>query len=252
MRAVPASEIGRRVEAALAMVHLEGRDRRRPSQLSGGQQQRVALARALVVNPSILLLDEPLSNLDAKLRDEMRNEIRAIQQRLGITTVFVTHDQTEALAMCDKIAVMNAGRLVQIGTPYEIYERPSDPFVASFVGRVNRLGGAGGTSGTYRVGEAHLVGQRQLVGAVEIMIRPHRIGLLAPDAAAGEGRNFVPGRIVRVAYIGDLLQIEAETPCGTLLVEHATKSQGLPPRPGDAVGLAWSPADTMVFPRGGG
>ena len=143
MRNVPQSEISARVKEALAMVRLEALAERKPRELSGGQQQRVALARALVIRPSILLLDEPLSNLDAKLRDEMRNEIRDIQQSLGITAVFVTHDQVEALSMCDKVVVMKGGKLEQIGTPVEVYEHPASPFVASFVGRTNRLDGVG-------------------------------------------------------------------------------------------------------------
>ena len=141
MRGVEAGDLSRRVKEAINLVRLSGMEQRRPRELSGGQQQRVALARALVIQPSILLFDEPLSNLDAKLRDEMRTEIRDIQQRLGITAVFVTHDQAEALAMCDQVAVMNAGRLEQLGTPFDLYERPANPFVASFVGRINRVPG---------------------------------------------------------------------------------------------------------------
>ena len=141
MRKVPAAEIARRVADALDLVKLAGLGERRPLQLSGGQRQRVALARALVIEPSILLLDEPLSNLDPKLREEMRVEIAAIQRRLGITTVFVTHDQSEALVMSDRIAVMNAGRIEQIGDPAEIYERPATLFVAEFIGTMNLFSG---------------------------------------------------------------------------------------------------------------
>ena len=144
----PRRSLSRRVKEAIGLVRLPD-GAARPRELSGGQQQRVALARRLVIQPSILLFDEPLSNLDAKLRDEMRTEIRDIQQRLGITAVFVTHDQAEALAMCDKVAVMNAGRLEQLGTPLDLYERPANPFVASFVGRINRVPGvASGTIGS--------------------------------------------------------------------------------------------------------
>ncbi|WZB69991.1 ABC transporter ATP-binding protein [Achromobacter xylosoxidans] len=132
MRGVGKAEIQARVDEALEMVRLPGYGSRRPREMSGGQQQRVALARALVIRPRILLLDEPLSNLDAKLRDEMRLEIRDIQQRLGITTVFVTHDQVEALTMCDVVGVMAGGRLAQLGTPQDIYERPATLFVADF------------------------------------------------------------------------------------------------------------------------
>src|SRR5947209_7372813 len=176
MRKVAKDEIARRVREAIALVHLTGKEDDRPAQLSGGQQQRVALARALVVRPSILLLDEPLSNLDAKLRDEMRNEIRDIQKRLGITAIFVTHDQVEALTMCDSVAVMNHGKLEQAGTPVELYERPKTAFVASFVGRTNRV------AAVAKDGSVEFAGQRIAVraglsGPVEIMIRPHRIVL---------------------------------------------------------------------------
>jgi putative spermidine/putrescine transport system ATP-binding protein len=141
MRKVPPAEIAKRVADALDLVQLAGLGERRPLQMSGGQRQRVALARALVINPTVLLLDEPLSNLDLKLREEMRVEIASIQRRLGITTVFVTHDQSEALVMSNRIAVMNAGRIEQIGDPSDIYERPATRFVAEFIGRMNLFSG---------------------------------------------------------------------------------------------------------------
>ena len=141
LRKVPREEINRKVKQVLELIRLEGMENRYPTQLSGGQQQRVALARALVVEPSILLLDEPLSNLDAKLRLGMREEIKRIQKELGITTIYVTHDQEEALTMSDRIAVMNKGKVHQVGTPYEIYAWPRDLFVATFLGRSNLLKG---------------------------------------------------------------------------------------------------------------
>ncbi len=139
MRRIPRDDIARRVKEALDLVQLNGLDDRRPLQLSGGQRQRVALARALVIQPAMLLLDEPLSNLDLKLREEMRLEISALQRRLGIATVFVTHDQGEALTMSDRIAVMRDGRIEQIGTPGDIYERPATRFVAGFIGTANLI-----------------------------------------------------------------------------------------------------------------
>src|SRR5947207_1686216 len=170
MRKIAKDEIARRVEEAIALVHLNGKENDRPGQLSGGQQQRVALARALVIRPSILLLDEPLSNLDAKLRDEMRDEIRDIQRRLGITAIFVTHDQVEALTMCDSVVVMNYGKLEQAGTPVELYEKPKTAFVASFVGRTNLV------AAVAKDGMVEFAGPRiaapGLSGPVEIMIRP--------------------------------------------------------------------------------
>ncbi|HYI85668.1 MAG TPA: ABC transporter ATP-binding protein, partial [Burkholderiales bacterium] len=143
MRGLRKEEMERRVSEALGLVQLGGLAERRPLELSGGQRQRVALARALVIRPAVLLLDEPLSNLDLKLREEMRVEIAGLQRRLGITTVFVTHDQGEALVMSDRVAVMNAGRIEQLGTPADVYERPATRFVAQFIGRMNffRAGG---------------------------------------------------------------------------------------------------------------
>ena len=246
MRKRPKAEIKEKVERALAMVHLTGLGHRRPRELSGGQQQRVALARALVIEPSILLLDEPLSNLDAKLRDEMRTEIRDIQQRLGITTIFVTHDQVEALAMCDRIAVMRAGHLEQIGTPFEIYETPATPFVADFVGRINRLDGVRAADGTITAGGLRLrAAHPGPAGKVVVMMRPHRVHV-ATDAI-GPDWNSAEGIVKRATYVGDVLSCEVEC-AGTLLVLERHTHPGQPiPRPGEAMRLAWRVSDTMAF-----
>jgi len=250
MRNVPKAEIAVRVKEALAMVRLEALAERKPRELSGGQQQRVALARALVIRPSILLLDEPLSNLDAKLRDEMRNEIRDIQQNLGITAVFVTHDQVEALSMCDKVVVMKGGKLEQIGTPVEVYEQPASPFVASFVGRTNRLDGVAKGEGTVQVGSISLKVPTRASGPVEIMVRPHRIRLVeATPAPAGDAVNQVHGTIKRVTFVGDLLQYHVGVEGSEIVVEAASdhgrgiRNVGMP------VTLAWRVEDTMVFGR---
>jgi putative spermidine/putrescine transport system ATP-binding protein len=248
MRGMPRGEVARRVARALEMVRLGGLAQRRPRELSGGQQQRVALARALVIEPSILLLDEPLSNLDAKLREEMRSEIKDIQRRLGITTIFVTHDQVEALALCDRIAVMRAGRLEQLGTPYDIYEHPRTPFVADFVGRINRLdaertGGGDVVAGTLRL----RTNQAGPPGPVMLMVRPHRIELA--NDARGPDWNACRGRIRRVTFVGDVLACEVDIGGAALSVERHTLP-GLPtPREGDEVGLAWRVSDTLAFPR---
>ena len=246
MRKQPRAEIAARVERALAMVHLEGLGHRRPRELSGGQQQRVALARALVIEPSILLLDEPLSNLDAKLREEMRAEIRDIQKRLGITTIFVTHDQVEALAMCDRIAVMRVGLLEQVGTPYEIYENPATPFVADFVGRINRLEGMRDSHGDIVAGPFRLRAARPgPTGKVSVMMRPHRIQFTTEPV--GPDWNSATGTIARATFVGDVLACEVECAGGVLTVERHTHP-GLPiPQVGQAVQLAWRVSDTLAF-----
>ena len=177
MRKIPAEETAQRVREALELVQLAGLGERRPLELSGGQRQRVALARALVIRPAVLLLDEPLSNLDLKLREEMRVEIATLQRRLGITTVFVTHDQGEALVMSDRIAVMNAGRIEQVGTPADIYERPATRFVAEFIGRMNFFG--------------------------RIAIRPERARLVKENPNQGFARR---GTVKQVLYLGATLE----------------------------------------------
>ena len=252
MRHMPRDKLTWRVARALDMVRLGALADRRPAQLSGGQQQRVALARALVIEPSLLLLDEPLSNLDAKLREEMRLEIRDIQRRLGITTMFVTHDQTEALAMCDRVAVMRAGRLEQLGTPAEIYETPRTPFVAEFVGRTNRIEGVREPGGRIAVGDLTLHAPPGLPGPLTLMIRPHRIEISA-DPAAGRARgpawNMCGGRIRRITYVGDIQTCEVENDFVVLNVEQPTLT-GMPGlRVGLPVTLAWRVADTIAFAR---
>jgi putative spermidine/putrescine transport system ATP-binding protein len=247
MRGIAGAERKQRVQRALEMVRLETFGGRKPRELSGGQQQRVALARALVIEPSILLLDEPLSNLDAHLREEMRNEIRDIQQRLGITAVFVTHDQAEALAICDRIAVMRAGVLEQLGTPFDIYERPANDFVAGFVGRVNRVPATRAGDGTLRLGGAVVQGSSAgPSGAVTLMIRPHRIRIAAP--LAEQGWNTASATVTRSTFVGDLLSLETELAGARVLVEQHTFAGAVVPRPGQAVTLSWRAEDTLVFP----
>ncbi|MCC6718704.1 MAG: ABC transporter ATP-binding protein [Acetobacteraceae bacterium] len=246
MRKQSRAEIAAKVERALAMVHLDGLGHRRPRELSGGQQQRVALARALVIEPSILLLDEPLSNLDAKLREEMRTEIRDIQKRLGITTIFVTHDQVEALAMCDRIAVMRAGSLEQLGTPFDIYESPATPFVADFVGRINRLDGARDGDGDILAGPLRLRAAKPgPAGRVTVMMRPHRLHI-ATDAIGPEW-NSAAGTIRRATYVGDVLACEVDCAGAMLTVERHTHPGQPIPREGEAVNLAWRVSDTLAF-----
>ncbi|MBI3752350.1 MAG: ABC transporter ATP-binding protein [Chloroflexi bacterium] len=188
IRKVPKPERERRVGDALAMVRLSGYERRKPGQLSGGQRQRVALARALVNRPSVLLLDEPLGALDLKLREEMQIELKAIQQEVGITFIYVTHDQEEALTMSDRLAVFSQGRIEQVGSPAEVYERPATPFVAGFVGTSNLLGGA--------VAET-IVGR-----AGTFTVRPEKIRMGEPDAPAGDDESSALGVVRTVVYLG--------------------------------------------------
>ena len=203
-----------------------------------------------MIRPSILLLDEPLSNLDAKLRDEMRMEIRDIQKRLGITAVFVTHDQSEALTMCDKVAVLNAGRLEQLGTPSDLYERPATPFVASFVGRTNKLSGRA-VDGRVETAGGVVTTRRRISGPVELMVRPHRMSIEPRISAAPpppHDMNQVAGSVARTVYAGETVQYEVDVGGAPLVVEQGTTSLGGLIEPGSEVVLRWRVADTMIFP----
>jgi len=202
----------RRVREALKLVQLEGFEKRKPSQLSGGQQQRVALARALILNPSVLLLDEPLGALDAKLRKALQIELKALQERVGITFIYVTHDQEEALTMSDRMAVMSNGRIEQVGTPSEVYEEPGTAYVADFLGVSNLMDAdADGPDGQgkckVRLGDFSLLagkGDTDGRGTVRLTIRPERVQL-EPYGATGENR--VPGMVERVVYVGAVTQL---------------------------------------------
>ena len=254
MRGIRGRRARDRIARALGLVRLGDFGQRMPRELSGGQQQRVALARALVIEPAILLLDEPLSNLDAKLRDELRAEIREIQIRLGITALFVTHDQAEALTMSDRVAVMNHGRLEQVGTPTEIYERPASPFVAGFVGRTNHLSA---TVESSDAGGSILVSSGLRFAAPEplrvnqsttVMIRPHRMRLSRLPGPSRDGINAVPAAIRRIVFAGDMIQYEADAAGTILLIENQTSShpdQGV--SAGDQVFVEWPVSDTLVF-----
>lgn len=253
MRKVAKAEARERVQAALEMVRLPGYGERRPKEMSGGQQQRVALARALVIRPRILLLDEPLSNLDAKLRDEMRTEIRDIQQRLGITTVFVTHDQVEALTMCDVVGVMSQGRLEQLGTPEEIYERPASLFVADFVGRTNTVDCTLIEPRKVRIGDAVFgcAANTLPLGPAKAAIRPHRLSLtpLRDRTLLSNTTNGVAGRVARVTYLGDILQYDVDIGGTVLQIEAPTLGRGQPIAIDDRMLCEWSPDDMLVFAR---
>ncbi|MFM8680323.1 MAG: ABC transporter ATP-binding protein [Alphaproteobacteria bacterium] len=252
MRSVSSAERARLVAEALRLVRLEGYERRRPRELSGGQQQRVALARALVIRPDVLLLDDSRSNLDAKLREQMRLEIREIQRKLAITTVFVTHDQVEALSMCDRVAVMERGRVSQVGTPEDLNERPANRFVAGFVGRANWLAGVAREGGVELGGTLVAAAHGEAPGAaVELMLRPHRLRLRRAGGAGAGGEARLPGRVRSLSYVGDVAQVEVETAAGRLVVERGTDGgdwRGFVE--GEAVEAAWLASGARVFPAG--
>src|SRR5271165_1139889 len=207
---VTKAELRTRVGDALSLVSMTEFASRRPSQLSGGQQQRVALARALVLNPAVLLLDEPLGALDAKLRRSLKVELKALQERIGITFLYVTHDQEEALTMSDRLAVMNAGRIVQIGTPRQVYEEPADTYVADFLGAANLMEidvVTAGSAGALRLGDWALTSHRceaTAAGRAHAVIRPERVRI-EPHGSAGENR--VPAMVERVVFLGAATQV---------------------------------------------
>jgi iron(III) transport system ATP-binding protein len=205
---LPRSEIGPRVAAALELVGLTGLDQRRPAQLSGGQQQRVALARTIAVEPKLLLLDEPLSNLDAKLRVQVRRELRELQQRLGLTTIFVTHDQEEANTVCDRIAVMNDGLIQQVGTPKQLYEQPANLFVANFLGTANILQGRIEGDGPSRVFEASgdlrvpVPPGVTVPSGAKVVFRPQDATIVAKDEALQPETARVTGTVSYREFLG--------------------------------------------------
>ncbi|CAN7332901.1 ABC transporter ATP-binding protein [Bosea sp. LjRoot237] len=246
-RGVARAEIARRVAEALAMVRLSGLDQRRPRELSGGQQQRVALARSLVIRPSVLLLDESLSNLDAKLRDTMRHEIRSIQRSLGITTLFVTHDQVEALTMCDRIAVMHRGGIAQIGSPEDIYERPATRFVAEFVGRANALPATRDAEGRVVLWGERLPVAAPASGEFDLFVRPQRIRILPISEPVAESMMRVTGKVLRSVFVGDHVEVLVEGADSQIQVE--LQSGTALPQEGAEVALVWHARDTLPFPR---
>src|SRR5262245_2434207 len=231
-RDVPKDQRAVMVREVLGRVQMEGMERRRPSQLSGGQQQRVALARALILSPAVLLLDEPLGALDAKLRKALQIELKALQGQLGITFIYVTHDQEEALTMSDRLAVMSRGRIEQIGTPTEVYDQPASTYVADFLGVSNlmRAQADGASDGVCRVrlGDFLLLageGDMDAKGSVRLVIRPERLEL-EPYGATGE--NGVPGRVERLGYAGATTQVIIRLAPGES-VQALVKNEGGPP-----------------------
>jgi iron(III) transport system ATP-binding protein len=255
VRKVPAAERDARVAEALRVVRMDQYAARKPNQLSGGQQQRVALARALVIRPDVLLLDEPLSNLDAKLRLELRSEIRRICKSAGeggrgITTIYVTHDQKEALSIADRIAIVSGGRIEQMGPPAELYRRPRSRFVAEFLGETNFLPGqllgeepGGKVAVQTAVGRLVSTAAAGLgAGPVVCSIRPEAFRVNAPD-----GHNTLTGRVAESVYLGETAQLDVELP-GPGRVRVATLNPGDAARAGEKITLGVSPDDVVLVP----
>jgi putative spermidine/putrescine transport system ATP-binding protein len=233
VKRVPRRERRRRAAEALETVRLGDLGNRKPGELSGGQRQRVALARALVNRPKVLLLDEPLGALDLKLREEMQVELKAIQDEVGITFIFVTHDQGEALSMSDRVAVFNAGRVNQVGTPHEIYERPANAFVAGFVGTSNLVSG---------------VLARDLMGRDgDFVIRPERLELALGDADLSAGLVQLSGHVRDIQYYGSGQRVIVALPSGAELIASGGLADSSDLRPGDRVMVGWHPRDAFAL-----
>ncbi|MBI1778011.1 MAG: ABC transporter ATP-binding protein [Proteobacteria bacterium] len=250
MRKLAAAEVSLRVAEALKLVRLEGYEQRLPRELSGGQQQRVALARALAIQPDVLLLDEPLSNLDAKLRQDVRIEIRELQKRLRLTTVMVTHDQDEALAIADRLVVMEGGRVRQIGSQRELYERPADRFVAGFVGRSTFLAGAITLPGQFMTkGGIVIRCAGGTPGAAVLALRPEHLSLASERLQGME--NCLSGVVDFVSYLGAVLDVRVRlSPSDTLLVTLPNRDGGFAPAEGSLVFVGWPPHVGLVYADG--
>jgi spermidine/putrescine ABC transporter ATP-binding subunit len=256
MQKAPREEIGRRVAAALEQVRLPGHGARFPRQLSGGEQQRVALARALVTRPAVLLLDEPLGALDKKLREHMQVELKRLQREVGVTTVYVTHDQEEALAMSDRVAVLRSGRIQQVGTPVEIYERPVSAFVADFIGNTNLLPGRVLAAGA---GEATLECRGQKLRAADsapatgedgvLAVRPEKLGLAPAERDSGRGmENELTAAVTHVVYLGETVLFHLRSDEGIELQALELAPGGGARYPvGARVRVGWRAADARVL-----
>src|SRR5258707_4220886 len=238
-------ETKRRVGDALELVRMSDFSQRRPAQLSGGQQQRVAWARALVLRPSVLLLDEPLGALDAKLRKQLQLELRAVQREVGITFVYVTHDQEEALTMSDQIAVLAEGKVEQVGPPQEIYSAPATTFVAGFLGAANifdaevlELDGSSAVCSVLHTRLSAAVDGPTNTGSAAVVIRPERIVLQGPDAPVAQGHNAIRGIVSEVVYLGSCTQVHVDVGVPSALIVEVPNASGptsVPHQPGEAV-----------------
>jgi len=255
-RKLPRSEVKRKVAAALDLVGLAELAARRPSQLSGGQQQRVALARTIAIEPKVLLLDEPLSNLDAKLRVHMRVELLALQRKLGVTTIFVTHDQEEALSISDRVAVLDAGVIQQVGTPVELFDRPANRFIANFVGTINLYAGRLKTGAGAMVFESDALGSISLPGAllpepgeVEIAFRPHVVALCDPGTMVDDGLIRLEGRVAAREFLGEFIRYTVKSGTAEIISDQAHYTGARSFAPGEAVQLAIQPQQVRVLAR---
>jgi len=247
-RKLPRPEIDLRVRQALELVGLEGLAARRPGQLSGGQQQRVALARTLAIEPRVLLLDEPLSNLDAKLRVHMRRELLAMQRKLGITTIFVTHDQEEAMTTADRIAVMHEGVIQQVGSPVELYDRPVNRFVAEFVGTINLLpaqvsgGSAHCALGEISLGAASVASG--ITGQALLALRPHSILIRdAPPEGAADGRLWHPAQVLEREFLGEFIRYRVRAGEAELICDSTHRGGDVGHAIGSAIWVGMDPGD---------
>ena len=242
-RGVRGADLSRRVADVLAMVRLDALAERLPKQLSGGQQQRVALARAIVIAPSVLLLDEPLSALDRRLRQEMQVELRRIQRDSGLTTIFVTHDQEEALTLSDHVAILDRGRIVQEGTPLDVYERPATRFAAAFLGDANFLSGMP-VAGGLQVGD-QVIRVAVATSSATVAVRPEKIALLRVGAACTGYDNMLPATVRQVVYAGAATTYLLDGADGSALRVFAQNREAAPVEPGTPVMLGWAARHTI-------
>ncbi len=249
MQKVAGADIEQRVTRALDMVQLGRRADAKPSELSGGMQQRVALARALVNEPQVLLLDEPLGALDLKLRQAMQIELKELQERVGITFIYVTHDQEEALTMSDRIGVMSEARLLQVGSPEDIYEHPTSRFVADFIGEINLLPATVVDGSTLELPGGHRVrgAVSEPAGAgVTVAVRPERLSLGPAGEAVLDGLNALSGRVIRRTYYGDVFYYDVDTPAGVVEVKEENRPDRATYAAGDTTIVSWDPAAMSV------
>jgi iron(III) transport system ATP-binding protein len=252
-RRLPRDVIRNRVAAALDLVGLTEYGQRRPGQLSGGQQQRVAVARTIAIEPKVLLLDEPLSNLDAKLRVHMRAELLALQRKLGITTIFVTHDQEEALSISDRVAVLDGGVIQQVGTPMELYDTPANRFIANFVGTINMVRGRVTRTASGAVFESSALGKIAIpipaqAGEADIAIRPHALQLAAPGPAVDPARAWVDGVVTGREFLGEFVRYAVSVNGTEIIADEPHYADRVTYAPGDAVRIGIDPARLRLFP----